>query len=324
MRGLLEAREKLKRFYGNYSLFINKAGQFLLALIVFWAIGQTLGYFDLLTNPVVLIALALICMFLPINFTVFVSAALVLAHLYKLSLEIMGVTAAVMLILFILYFRFVPKQAVIVLLMPLLFGLKIPYLMPIALGLVSSPVSIFACACGTIMYYLLNYVSTYAATMSTAEEGSALTRIEYFTRNLIQNKEMFLVIVAFAIVILLVYAIRRLSVDHAWPIAIGAGLVINFLVFVIGHIVMDISVSYSNLIFGSVISLVVAIILQFFFFTVDYSRTRKVQYEDDEYYYYVKAVPKVSVSPKEKKVKQIHHWKEENSSRDSESEGKNS
>ena len=29
--------------------------------------------------------------------------------------------------------------------------------------------------------------------------------------------------------------------------------------------------------------------------TVDYSRTENVQFEDDEYYYYVKAIPKMSV-----------------------------
>jgi hypothetical protein len=47
------------------------------------------------------------------------------------------------------------------------------------------------------------------------------------------------------------------------------------------------------------------IVLRFFVFNVDYSRTEKVQFEDDEYYYYVKAVPKVTVTRPEKKVKKI-------------------
>ena len=34
-------------------------------------------------------------------------------------------------------------------------------------------------------------------------------------------------------------------------------------------------------------------------------RAEKVQFEDDEYYYYVKAVPKVTVTRPEKQVKQI-------------------
>ena len=45
--------------------------------------------------------------------------------------------------------------------------------------------------------------------------------------------------------------------------------------------------------------------LQLLFFSVDYSRTENIQFEDDEYYYYVKAVPKVGVAVPEKKVKRI-------------------
>ena len=53
-------------------------------------------------------------------------------------------------------------------------------------------------------------------------------------------------------------------------------------------------------------SAVVGLILQFFFFNLDYTRTERVQFEDDEYYYYVKAVPKINVSTPNKKVKKIN------------------
>ena len=41
-------------------------------------------------------------------------------------------------------------------------------------------------------------------------------------------------------------------------------------------------------------------------FNVDYNRTEIVQFEDDEYYYYVKAVPKNVVAAADKKVKKIN------------------
>ena len=44
-------------------------------------------------------------------------------------------------------------------------------------------------------------------------------------------------------------------------------------------------------------------VLQFLFFNLDYTRTERVQFEDDEYYYYVKAVPKMYVPTTEKQVK---------------------
>ena len=53
--------------------------------------------------------------------------------------------------------------------------------------------------------------------------------------------------------------------------------------------------------------------MKLFFFSVDYSRTENVQFEDDEYYYYVKAVPKVGVQMPEKQVKHITEHQEQES-----------
>ena len=50
----------------------------------------------------------------------------------------------------------------------------------------------------------------------------------------------------------------------------------------------------------------IAIIIQFLFFNLDYSRTERLQFEDDDYYYYVKAVPKISLVNENVKVKQIN------------------
>ena len=50
--------------------------------------------------------------------------------------------------------------------------------------------------------------------------------------------------------------------------------------------------------------------LEFMIFSVDYSRTQRMQFEDDEYYYYVKAVPKIVVSAPEKTVKKINERQE--------------
>ncbi len=57
-----------------------------------------------------------------------------------------------------------------------------------------------------------------------------------------------------------------------------------------------------SLIFGS-IGAAVGIILELFLFSVDYARSEMLQFEDDEYYYYVKAIPKVVVTTPEKTVK---------------------
>ena len=46
--------------------------------------------------------------------------------------------------------------------------------------------------------------------------------------------------------------------------------------------------------------------LELFLFSVDYARSERLQFEDDEYYYYVKAIPKVAMTTPEKTVKKIN------------------
>lgn len=67
--------------------------------------------------------------------------------------------------------------------------------------------------------------------------------------------------------------------------------------------ILGISGKYVWLIVGNVISVLIGLVLQFFFFNLDYTRTERVQFEDDEYYYYVKAVPKLYVTTSEKQIK---------------------
>ena len=61
-----------------------------------------------------------------------------------------------------------------------------------------------------------------------------------------------------------------------------------------------------TLIIYTVISVVIGLLLEFFVFGGDYTRTERLEYEDDEYYYYVKAGPKIYVAEKEKRVKKFN------------------
>ena len=72
-----------------------------------------------------------------------------------------------------------------------------------------------------------------------------------------------------------------------------------------GNMVLGLHISYGTIILSSVIGILLGLVLELVFFSVDYSRTERVQFEDDEYYYYVKAVPKVVVATPEKTVKHI-------------------
>lgn len=69
---------------------------------------------------------------------------------------------------------------------------------------------------------------------------------------------------------------------------------------------MQVKVPIIQLILGTLVSIVIAMAVEFFVFSVDYSRTEYAQFEDDEYYYYVKAVPKIVMTKQQKNVKKIN------------------
>ena len=305
MAQLLLLREQIKSLYSRYEALINPVLKFLLALITLLTINGKIGYAQRLDSVVIVVLVALFCSFLPMNFIVAISAFFILLHLYALSLETVLVVGTLMLLMFLLYFRFSPKDTILLLLTPILFVLNIPYVIPLSAGLVGTPASLVSVGCGVVIYYALSYVSLNAPALSTMEAESVFEKIRILVDSVVKNKEMMMVVIAFSITIITVYLIRRLSVDHAWTIAIITGTLMDILIILIGDLKYNTYISIGGLIFGSFVGVLVVIVLKFFIFNVDYSRTERVQFEDDEYYYYVKAVPKNSVAIPDKKVKKI-------------------
>lgn len=305
MTNLLVFREQLKKFYSKYELYITPLCKFLLALVSLLVINSRIGYMSTLKNAAVVLILALLCSFLPINLTIVIAAAVTLAHLYAFSVECAIVALAVFLLLFILYFRFSPKDTLAVLLTPICFVLKIPYVMPIAVGLIGTPASSVAVASGVIVYYMLAGMNESASVLNTFDADGMVDKFCYCIDTLMGNRAMMVAIVAFAATVLVVWFIRRLSIDHAWTIAMITGALLNILILLFGDLMYSTDISIIGLILGSIVSVLLVKVLQFFVFNVDYSRTEMVQFEDDEYYYYVKAVPKNTVATPEKRVKTI-------------------
>ena len=309
MKTLLEMREKLKIFLSKYDIYIYPVLKFIMALVTFLLINGHVGFMKKLDNPGIALVLALLCSFLPVNVTAVFAAILILLHAYALSLEVFVITFVVFAVMFLLFFSTAPKFGYVLILTPLAFVFKIPYFVPLAMGLVSTPVAAIPTACGTIVYFLLHYLALNTAMLGSTQNSTVTEKITYLLDNVLNNKEMILTVVAFALTIVIVYMIRRMSVDHAWTIAVVAGAVADAIVLLTGSLILGVSPKLLSVIVGGILSAVLALLLQISIFSLDYSRTEYVQFEDDEYYYYVKAVPKISIAVPQKKVKKINAQK---------------
>lgn len=313
MTTLLVAKQYIKNFINKYEVYLKPLMKLIVALAALMMINSRVGYMHRLDNISILLIIALMCSFMPMNFIIFVSAAFIVLHFYALSLECAAITLVLFLVMFLLYFRFSPKDTLVVVLLPMCFMLKIPYVIPLSMGLLGTPASAVSVGCGVIVNYLINYIADNATVLSAMEEEEITTRLRYIIDGLMNNREMMLTVAAFAITIIVVYLIRRMAVDHAWTIAMISGAIVNVMILLVGDLMFDTKVSIVGIFIGTFVSVLLVKVLEFFVFHLDYSRVEKVQFEDDEYYYYVKAVPKITMATPSKTVKRINTSKRRSS-----------
>lgn len=308
MMKLLVLREKFKSIYNVYGFYIDCIFKFVLTILSLATINGKVGFMDILKNPLVMIVIGLVCAFIPKTMVALVVILCMLGHLSSLSIEVTALVLIVVVLMYLLFFRFCPKDSVILLLMPLMFTLQVPYVVPLVVGLIAAPASIISVAFGTILYFIMNYIHIHTEELVEICATEGLTAVGMIVNSIFKSRTMLFVIMVFAITIIIVYCVRRLSIDNAFIIAVGSGGIVQMITMLVGHLLigMDEISSTAFIILGGLFSIAVGYLLQFLIYSVDYTRTERTQFEDDEYYYYVKAVPKVKVVAPDVRVKRIN------------------
>lgn len=309
MMALLVFREKLRSFYGKYDAFIIPLAKFGLGLAVFFILNINVGFMVKLKNPVIPVVLALACSFLPYGVISFLAGLVLLGHISSVSVEMALILAVLLVMVAILYYAFQPGDSYLLLLTPVFFYLRIPYAIPLLAGLSGGLTGAIPVSCGVFMYYIMQYVKQNVGVLTNDTTADIIQKYVQIVRNIVSNNQMLLMIAVCAAGILVVYLIRILSVDYAWHIAIVTGALVQLAVVFVGDFVFDISTPVIELLAGTMVSVLIALVYNFFVFAVDYSRTEYLQFQDDDYCYYVKAVPKITVSAPDVKVQKINSSK---------------
>lgn len=308
MTQLLILKEHIQKFYQKYSLIINPLFRFLAGCIIFYAANRAVGYNPALGNNYVIGILSVITVVFPPQMVLFIAALYVVLHILYVSKYLALVTSVVFAILYLIYIRFLPKHGYIIMSVPVLFAFNVPYALPILMGLVSTPVVIIPIGIGVIVYYMLQTIVSVVGTST----DDAVNLYHAVLQQLYSNLQMYSIIVIFSVVLIVVYIIRNREKDFSFEIAILTGTILNLILIFISNYILDISVNILYLIAGVVLSAVIVWIIQFFRLSLNYEGVENLQFEDEEYYYYVRAVPKTNIAAASKRVKRFnaHHFSE--------------
>ena len=305
MATLLTVRDAIRDFLRKFEEVLSPIFRFICAMIIFSSIAKHYGYFDLFSQKTIIFLLSVICAMVTTPVMIFAAGVVITVNCFAVSLDV-GVVCTVMFILmYCMYMRMFIDCGWILALVPILYLCKLYYAIPIIVAIFAGAAGIVPVAFGVIIYYFTGIVHDVSLKLAAPEKDKDFAAYKYIVETLVKNKEMLLPIIAFAVVILITALIYMLPFDYSWYVAIGVGGILNILVFLVCSGKLSVSVDSGELVLGSLLGMIVTAFVQLVRRLVDYSRKENVQFEDDDYYYYVKAIPKYNSKSHKKKVKNM-------------------
>lgn len=292
MRGLIKGKEALIRFYSRNDTYLTAAVKFAIAFLALFYVRENGGIIEPLDQLTVILIIAAFCSFLPSNALLLAGAVYLTAQFYLCSLEAAIVGGTVVLILLLFYFCFIPGQTYVVVLTALCIGWRLPFAVPLVCALLMGPGALVGIICGGAAYTLAQYLHE----SGPGAEGSGedfFNHILVLFQGLLRQQQLLAVLVILTASFLVVYLIRRMPVQYSWKIAIVSGMLVYGLLSGMSMILLDTELSSVNLAADLLIGAAAGMLVQFFCFSLDYKKVEYLQFEDDDYYYYVKAVSKL-------------------------------
>ena len=283
MTQLLVFREHLQKFYQKNAFFLNPLCRFFIGFIIFFSINRLIGYHPVLNHRYIEAILALTSILMSGEVLLFFSAVFIVVHIFYVSNLLAVAVALLFAVLYFAYLKFVPEHAYLIMAFPIAFSLNLVCALPVLLGLLTGPVFVLPIICGVSVYYLLR---TITSVLSTSTDASI---------NLYQT-----------LVSLVVYLVRTRRWDFSFEISILTGGAANVIAILLLNYYFNSNINILLFLLGSVLSLGLVWGLYFFRMPLNYAGVENLQFEDDEYYYYVRAVPKMNIAVPRKSVKRFN------------------
>ena len=314
METLLIARETIVRFYKRFEPFITVIARFLLGIYIFSLING-IGFIrpELVNHynrfPLtMLFGIAFVVLPLSVSYLLMIVAITVQ---YSQSLEVAAVIFIFLVCVLLFYARMAAKESILIIFTLLAYRFGLPYLIPLVAGLYFSVTAIIPVAIGVFIAYFIPHIrpiifTTQTADLNIAEMPDVFGDVYSAFMNAINNTgDWVFTAFIFAMVIILVHVVSRLSMDFAKEIAIGLGAALMIFGYIMAAVVGNVNVNLGWVILMTLLSGVIAEIARLFDPILDFQRAESVQFEDENNYYYVRVIPKIQLTKPKRVVRRI-------------------
>ena len=291
MRAALTIRDFFRGLYADYDYIIKPVSKFFAAFLMLLLLQGRVGYFEQLSNILIIAACSALCMFLPYGGISFICGIFLLADMAAVSYAMAGFAAIILCLIFVLYYGFRPGTGILMALVPMLFLLRLHFILPVVLGMSLGISAIVPAVFGILIWNLIRYFSVNVTALSEAAAADIIDTFIEICHGTLSDKYMLIAMFAFAVCIIAVSIISKSSMNHCWTVSVCVGMIILAVFFIYAD------VKYGGNAFGDAVGLMVSFLLALLYeliiYSVDYRATEHLKFEDDDYYYFVKAVPKI-------------------------------
>ena len=308
MEPILQVRETIIRLYKQFEAPLRFLVKLFIGVVIF-SVLSNIGYYSsgfarFFTAPLALpinMLLGILYVILPPTMSFSVMIVVIGVQLSS-NTEIAILTVLFLLCLLFFYIRLAPKESVLIIFTLAAYYFRIPYLIPILAGLYFSVTALIPIGIGVFLWNLLPVMEMSLKTFQTAglnvmEMPRTLSQIlPALLTDILSNQEWIFTAFIFAMVVLAVYGISRINLDYSKDISVALGAILTIISFVIAHVLADMNVDIMSIVIYVIISALIAELIRFFDVVLDYSRSERVEFEDEDNYYFVKVVPKILVT----------------------------
>ena len=306
MTKLLDIRTKIIELYRKGNFVIKSIVRAVLYFSVYYAILKKVGFNQYFNAYHIIVILAIVSAFLPAIVSSFLAVLYGVVHIYAVSPEIALLIVITTLVLYCFFVRFTTEYADLEAFSMSATYFSVPFFAPILAGIFGTPMMIIPVCTGIFAYYVMDGVQlNLSVIQNTSTADNSYLIFKNVVDSVVKNENMYVAMAISALVILVMCLIKNIKMDYSFEISLIAGTFIMMFVYIICMLRWDMGFGIVYIITMSLISGALAMFCYYMFRPLYYAASENIQFEDDEYFYYVKAVPKINISSSKTNVTRV-------------------
>lgn len=311
MNDLLLIREKIILFYKKYDVVILALLKFLVGFTLFRMIDGLGVPHEKIAN-LMGEGSFIMHLFMAVIFTILpptpANGLVVLYLALQVSSSISFAVLVLLLGLAILLFygRMAPQKSYLIVGILLGFHFKMPYAVVLFAGLYMGVSSVIPLSIGTFVWYVWPKLQSLLQTMEPADVGEhaekflavpleILATFKVFFATLIGDYRWVFIAFVFAMMVIAVAFISKISFKYAREISIIAGGFVGLVGMIFAITMVDIPLSIGGVFIASIFSVMLMLLLSLFDMVLDYDNAERLQFQDEYFYYHVQVIPKIGL-----------------------------